>query len=70
MLLPYSAPIYNNSQLQLREVRITVALLIFRLPDCGAIYSGRKVTDVLEVRPASIILVYLLLARLQGITPQ
>ena len=70
MLLPYSALIYINSQLHLRDVRITIAWLLFRLLGCGALYSTRKVTDVLEVRPASIIVVYLLLARLRGITPQ
>jgi hypothetical protein len=70
MLLPYSAPIYIKSQLQLRDVRITIALLLFRLLGCGALYSSKKVADVLEVRPASIIVIYLLLARLQDITPQ
>jgi len=70
MLLPYSAPICNSSQLQLRDVRITIALLLFRLLLCGAVYSGRKVTEVLEVRPAFIIVVHLLLVRQQGITPQ
>ena len=41
-LLPYSATIYNNSQLQLRDVRITVALLFFRLLGCGTLYSGKS----------------------------
>jgi len=70
MLLPYSAPFCNKSQLQLRDVRKTIALLLFRLLLCGALYSGNKVTEVLlEVRPASIIVVHLLLARQQGIKP-
>jgi len=55
MLLPYSAPVYIDSLLQLRDVRITIALLLYRLLGCGALYPGRKVTVVLEVRPASII---------------